>query len=136
MSLLSERHLMTVVINMHKPYFIFKTCHGYEGVMPVLWTPLQVKCYRTFLCFLRLSLFLVPWIWLFADYAVYCFQWVLTTRLFIAVLGDFLFDCQFLTGDMSGNPAGEITVSSWILTVDLMIKDIKKSYFGSNLLKT
>jgi len=22
---LSERHLMTVVINMHKPYFIFKT---------------------------------------------------------------------------------------------------------------
>jgi len=25
MSLLSERHLMTVVINMHKPYFIFKT---------------------------------------------------------------------------------------------------------------
>jgi len=27
MSLLSERHLMTVVINMHKPYFIFKTCH-------------------------------------------------------------------------------------------------------------
>jgi len=30
--------LMTVVINMHKPYFIFKTC-----VMPVLCTPLQVK---------------------------------------------------------------------------------------------
>jgi len=25
MSLLSERHLITVVINMHKPYFIFKT---------------------------------------------------------------------------------------------------------------
>jgi len=25
MSLLSERHLMTVVINMHKPYLIFKT---------------------------------------------------------------------------------------------------------------
>jgi len=25
MSLLSERHLMTVVIIMHKPYFIFKT---------------------------------------------------------------------------------------------------------------
>jgi len=25
MSLLSERHLMTVVINMHKSYFIFKT---------------------------------------------------------------------------------------------------------------
>jgi len=24
-SLLSERHLMTVVINMHKPYFKFKT---------------------------------------------------------------------------------------------------------------
>jgi len=45
MSLLSERHLMTVVINMHKPYFIFKTCHGYEGAMSVLCTPLQVKCY-------------------------------------------------------------------------------------------
>jgi len=27
MSLLSEKHLMTVVINMHKPYFIFKSCH-------------------------------------------------------------------------------------------------------------
>jgi len=25
MSLLSEKHLMTVVINMHKPHFIFKT---------------------------------------------------------------------------------------------------------------
>jgi len=25
MSLLRERHLMRVVINMHKPYFIFKT---------------------------------------------------------------------------------------------------------------
>jgi len=25
MSFLSERHLMTVVINMHKPYFIFKS---------------------------------------------------------------------------------------------------------------
>jgi len=25
MSLLSERHLMTFPINMHKPYFIFKT---------------------------------------------------------------------------------------------------------------
>jgi len=25
MSLLSEKHLMTVVINMHKPYLIFKT---------------------------------------------------------------------------------------------------------------
>jgi len=37
MSLLSERHLMTVVINMHKPYFIFKTY--------VLCTNLQVKCY-------------------------------------------------------------------------------------------
>jgi len=44
--LLSKRHLMTVLINMHKPYFIFKTsCHGYEGVMSVLYTPLQVKCY-------------------------------------------------------------------------------------------
>jgi len=26
MSLLGKRHLMTVVINMYKPYFIFKTC--------------------------------------------------------------------------------------------------------------
>jgi len=32
MSLLSKNHLMTVVINMHKPYFIFKTC-----VMSWLW---------------------------------------------------------------------------------------------------
>jgi len=32
MSLLSERHLMTVVTNMHKPYFIFKT-----SVMSWLW---------------------------------------------------------------------------------------------------
>jgi len=32
MSLLSERHLMTVVINMRKPYFIFKT---YVMVMKV-----------------------------------------------------------------------------------------------------
>jgi len=32
MSLVSERHLKTVVINMHKPYFIFKTC-----VMSWLW---------------------------------------------------------------------------------------------------
>jgi len=40
MSLLSERHLMTVVIIMHKP-FIFKTyvIHGYKGVMSVLCTP-------------------------------------------------------------------------------------------------
>jgi len=45
MSSLSERHLMTVFINMHKLYLIFKTCHGYEGVMSVLFTFLQVKCY-------------------------------------------------------------------------------------------
>jgi len=49
-SLLSQRHLLTVVINMHKPSFIFITydmsCHGYEGVMSVLCTPLQVKCYH------------------------------------------------------------------------------------------
>jgi len=49
MSLLSERHLMTVVINMHKPYFRtysrHMSCDGYEGVMSVLCTPLQVKCY-------------------------------------------------------------------------------------------
>jgi len=32
MSLLSERHFMTVVINIHKPYFIFKTY-----VMSWLW---------------------------------------------------------------------------------------------------
>jgi len=24
------------------------SCHGYEGVMSVLWTPLQVKCYPYF----------------------------------------------------------------------------------------
>jgi len=52
MSLLSESHLMIVVINMHKHYFIFKTycmsCYGYEGVMSVLCTPLQVKCYLFF----------------------------------------------------------------------------------------
>jgi len=29
----------------HKPYFMFMSCHGYEGVMSVLCTPLQVKCY-------------------------------------------------------------------------------------------
>jgi len=40
MSLLSERHLMTVVINPTSC-----SCHGYEGVMSVLCTPLQVKCY-------------------------------------------------------------------------------------------
>jgi len=38
MSLLSERHLMKVVIDMHM------SCHDYEGVMLVLCTPLQVKC--------------------------------------------------------------------------------------------
>jgi len=43
MALLSKRHLMTVVMNMHKPYFIFKT---YDGVISVLCTPLQVKCYQ------------------------------------------------------------------------------------------
>jgi len=37
MSLLSERHF-------HKRYFIFNTsCHGYEGVMSVLCTALQIK---------------------------------------------------------------------------------------------
>jgi len=46
MSLLRERHLMTVVINMHKPYFIFKTY-----VMSWLWrchvslhTPSMYEC--------------------------------------------------------------------------------------------
>jgi len=36
MSSLSERHLMTVVINMHKLYFIFKTrCHvSLDYVLP------------------------------------------------------------------------------------------------------
>jgi len=38
MSLLSERHLMTVVIN-PTSYSRHMSCHGYEG------TPLQVKCY-------------------------------------------------------------------------------------------
>jgi len=40
---------MTVVVNMHKPYFIFMSCHGYEGIMPVSFTPLQVKYYHLFL---------------------------------------------------------------------------------------
>jgi len=44
MSLMSKRHLMTVVINMHKPMNM--SCHGYEGFMSVLSTPLQVKCYQ------------------------------------------------------------------------------------------
>jgi len=44
MPLLSKRHLMTVVLNMHKPYYM--SCHGYEGVMSVLCTSLQVKCYQ------------------------------------------------------------------------------------------
>jgi len=47
MSLLNERHLMTVVINLTS-YSRHMSCHGYEGVMSVLWTPLQVKCYREF----------------------------------------------------------------------------------------
>jgi len=47
MSLLNERHLMTVVINLTS-YSRHMSCHGYEGVMSVLWTPLQVKCYQTF----------------------------------------------------------------------------------------
>jgi len=48
MSLLSERHLMTVVINMHKCYFIFKThvmswlCRRHVSLMKTF----QVKCYR------------------------------------------------------------------------------------------
>jgi len=36
---------MTVIINMHKT---MRSCHGYEGIMSVLCTPLQVKCYQTF----------------------------------------------------------------------------------------
>jgi len=43
MSLLSERHLMTVVINPHSRHMSYR---GYEAVMSVLCTPLQVKCYR------------------------------------------------------------------------------------------
>jgi len=34
---------MTVVINM--PYSIM-SCHGFEGAMSVLCTPLEVKCYQ------------------------------------------------------------------------------------------
>jgi len=37
---------MTVVTNMHKTSFILITYHDYEGVMLVLCTPLQVKCYQ------------------------------------------------------------------------------------------
>lgn len=62
-------------------------------------------------------------------------RWVLTARLFIAVFGKFGFDCQLYTGDMSEDPAGEITVNPRVLSLDLMIKDIKISYFGSNSLK-
>jgi len=53
---------MTVVTNMHKPFFIFKTyvCHGYEGVMPVLCTPLQVKCYQ--LCLYRSLFYLLIYV--------------------------------------------------------------------------
>jgi len=36
---------MTVFINMHV------SCHDYEGIMSVLCTPLQVKCYRFFFIF-------------------------------------------------------------------------------------
>jgi len=53
MSLLSERHLMTVVIN-PSSCSRHMSCHGYEGVMPVLCTPLQVKCYRLFMMLLSL----------------------------------------------------------------------------------
>jgi len=44
MLLLSESHLMTVVIN-PTSYSRHMSCHGYEGVMSVLCTPLQVKCF-------------------------------------------------------------------------------------------
>jgi len=37
---------MTVVINMHTSYSRHMSCHGYEGVISFLWTPLQVKCYQ------------------------------------------------------------------------------------------
>jgi len=57
MSLLSERHLMTVVINMHKPCFIFKTyVMSWFSVisLSVLCTPLQVKSYPKVFCFFQL----------------------------------------------------------------------------------
>jgi len=34
---------ITVVTNMHKTSM---SCHDYEGVMSVLYTPIQVKCYQ------------------------------------------------------------------------------------------
>jgi len=38
---------MTVVINMHEPYFIFKAyCMVMKVSQSVLCTPLQVKCYH------------------------------------------------------------------------------------------
>jgi len=41
---------MTVVTNMHKTsIFITYVYHDYEGVMSVLCTILQVKCYQVFL---------------------------------------------------------------------------------------
>jgi len=35
------------------------SCHGYECVMSVLCTPLQVKCYRVILLYLSLSYILI-----------------------------------------------------------------------------
>jgi len=43
---------MTVVINM--PYSIM-SCHGFEGAMSVLCTPLEVKCYQKKLDLLKHS---------------------------------------------------------------------------------
>jgi len=53
---------MTLNDSCHKPFFIFKTyvCHGYEGVMPVLCTPLQVKCYQ--LCLYRSLFYLLIYV--------------------------------------------------------------------------
>jgi len=47
MAFVSERHLLTVIIN-PPSYSRHMSCHGYEGVMSVSCTPLQVKCYQIF----------------------------------------------------------------------------------------
>jgi len=46
-NVITER--MTLNDSCHKhAYFIFITCHDYEGVMLVLRTPLQVMCYHIY----------------------------------------------------------------------------------------
>ncbi len=65
---------------------------------------------------------------------MYC-RWVLTTRLFIAVFRDFLFDCQ-IHGRHVRKPSWRNNCQ--LMGIDCRSDDkryLKKSYFGSNLLK-